>query len=173
MQGNKGIFDLLEAYAGLCGPTANQVGLVYVGDGDHLGQLHERVSAKGMSHRVLILGRLPHQSLPAVMKTATVVATPTQPPLQEGRCMVVAESFVVGVPVIAPEFAAFPYSVVDGQNGLLFAPGQVDALTSCIERVAVDGVLLGRLRQGAAASGRLLLDGSPHDFASSVEAAFG
>lgn len=86
--------------------------------------------------------------------------------------MVVLEAFVVGVPVIAPAFAAFPYSVVEGENGLLFAPGDVNALTHCIRRVADDGALLEDLRRGAATSGRRFLDERPPDFAAAVEAAF-
>lgn len=172
MQRDKGILDLLDACSRLGDTRGRRTGLVYVGDGEHLGVLRERVAATGMDDRVLVLGRVPHASLPAIMRTASVIATPTKPPLQEGRCMVVLEAFVVGVPVIAPDFAAFPYSVVNGENGLLFAPGDVDALTHCIWRIADDGALLEHLRCGAATSGQRFLDERPPDFATAVEAAF-
>lgn len=172
MQRDKGILDLLEACSSLGDTRGRRVGLVYVGDGEHLGVLRERVAAAGMDDRVLVMGRVPHASLPAIMRTASVIVTPTRPPLQEGRCMVVLEAFVVGVPVIAPAFAAFPYSVVEGESGLLFGPGDVHALTHCIRRVADDGALLAHLRRGAATSGRRFLDERPPDFAAAVEAAF-
>lgn len=86
--------------------------------------------------------------------------------------MVVAEAFVLGLPVIAPGYAAFPYSVVDGVNGLLYEPGSIEDLKLCIQRVVADDVLIERLRCGAVQSGRLLLEKRQHDFASAVEAAF-
>lgn len=172
MQTDKGILDLLEAVARLRGSVAREVGLVYVGDGDDFERLRMAVAAGGMGDRVLLMGRIPHDVLSPVMRCATVIATPTRPPLQEGRCMVVAESFVVGVPVVAPAYAAFPYFVDHGRNGLLFKPGSVDDLSRGIEQLAGDRSLVERLRDGALASGRKLLGSRGHDFASAVQAAF-
>jgi len=173
MQADKGILDLLEAVR--CGGdrVARDVGLVYVGDGDDLDTLRDNIAQSGMGDRVIVMGRVPHAMLAAAMKCAAVIVTPTRPPLQEGRCMVVAEAFVLGLPVIAPAYAAFPYSVVDGVNGLLYEPGSIEDLKLCIQRVVADHGLIERLRCGAVQSGRLLLEKRQHDFASAVEAAFG
>lgn len=173
MQADKGILDLLEAVARLRGSAVREVGLVYVGDGDDFERLRRAVAAREMGDRVLLMGRIPHDVLSPVMRCATVIATPTRPPLQEGRCMVVAESFVVGVPVVAPAYAAFPYVVDHERNGLLFKPGSVDDLSRGIEQLAGDRSLVERLRNGALASGRKLLGSGGHDFAAAVQAAFG
>jgi glycosyltransferase involved in cell wall biosynthesis len=63
--------------------------------------------------------------------------------------MAALEALALGVPVIAPNFGAFPYAIKDGFNGLLFEPGSVDALASCLERVAREEGLVAQLRCGA------------------------
>lgn len=172
MQDDKGVIDLLVACSRLRNPGAERVGVVYVGEGEHVDRLREEIVGLGMAERVLILGRVPHHCLPAVMKCATVVATPTRPPLQEGRCKVVLEAFVMGVPVVAPSYAWFPYSVVHEKNGLLHEPGDIEGLTRCLDRILGDPDLADRLRQGAAESGRELLDVKLHDYATAVDASF-
>lgn len=171
MQENKGIFDLLPACIRLGQRGGQRPGLVYVG-GEHIERLREQVTSLGLDDRVLILGEVPHHHLAAVMRCATVIATPTQPPVQEGRCKVVLEAFVAGVPVVSPGFAAFPYVVAHEDNGLLFTPGSSDALADAIARIACDAGLLAQLRRGAAATGERLLQDPEPDFVSAVTTAF-
>ena len=169
---NKGVIDLLLACSGLDHSYSDRVGLVYVGDGEHVDRLRASVASVGMTDRVLILGPVPHHALPAVMRCATIIATPTRPEIPEGRCKVVMEAFVVGIPVVAPAFAGFSYAVSHERNGLLFEPGNIGALTSAISRVLVDEEFLKCLRQGARSSGEQLLATQQRSFVAAVDAAF-
>ncbi|MGE3779006.1 MAG: glycosyltransferase [Pirellulaceae bacterium] len=171
IQSSKGALDLLDAFLRLPADAAAASTLVFVGDGVDMPVLRSRVAQLG-SDSVLLLGAVPHGQLPAVMRMATLIATPTQPQLPEGRCMVALEAMVLGIPVVAPNFAAFPYAVRHGVNGLLFEAGSIPALAECLARVIGDPGLHSELSAGAAQSGRELIAGFT-SFGAAVEAAFG
>lgn len=170
IQASKGPLDLLEAFRRLPAELAERAGLVFVGDGADIEVLRARVAAC-QPGSVLVLGKVPHDSLPCIMSSASIIAAPTQPQLPEGRCMVVLEAMSLGVPVIAPRFAAFPYAIAHEVNGLMYEPGSVDALSDAIARVIRDPEFRGRLAVAARDSGALLA-GSGQSFGAAVEAAF-
>jgi glycosyltransferase involved in cell wall biosynthesis len=120
---------------------------------------------------VRLLGALPHAQLAALARRAHAIVTPTRPDLIEGRCMVALESLVLGVPVIAPDFAAFPYAIQHGTNGLLYKPGDIDALAAAMSQMATDPQSLATLRAGAVRSGEQLRSGFT-SFSRAVDAAF-
>jgi glycosyltransferase involved in cell wall biosynthesis len=64
----------------------------------------------------------------------------------------VVESLAVGTPVIATRVGGVPEVVEDGVNGLLVAPGDVEALAGAIRRFAAEPELRVRLREAAAPS---------------------
>jgi glycosyltransferase involved in cell wall biosynthesis len=171
VQRDKGALDLLAAFAALSPDAAANAGLVYVGDGKDMQTLVREVGHQGLARRVLILGKCPHAQLPAVMSNASAVVTPTQATLQEGRCMVVSESLALGVPVVAPDFGPFPFGVRRDVDGLLYEPGDRQALTECLSRIVLDEDLRSRLRRGAAQSAAALVR-SHNSFARAVDAAF-
>ena len=63
--------------------------------------------------------------------------------------MVLAEAMAMGVPVVATSVGGIPDLVTHGENGLLYAPGDVDALTGCLRQLLLDPAL--RIRLGNAA----------------------
>jgi glycosyltransferase involved in cell wall biosynthesis len=74
------------------------------------------------------------------------------PSAQENAPMVLAEAMAMGVPVVATSVGGIPDLVVDGVTGLLYAPGEVDALAGCLRRLLTDDAL--RMRLGNAARER-------------------
>lgn len=171
MQSDKGVLDLLDAFCSAIPSCPLSAGLVYVGQGADFGRLKASIRERRIEDKVLLLGKVAHESIPAVLRCATLVATPTRPPLSEGRCMVMLESLVLGVPVVAPDYAAFPYAIQHGTNGLLFATGNKHALGECMAQILSDASLRRRLEQGAVQTGRALL-GTSRSFASAVDLAF-
>jgi glycosyltransferase involved in cell wall biosynthesis len=59
-----------------------------------------------------------------------------QPSRREGLCIAVHEAMQAGLPVIASSAGEMPYSVVDGESGLVVPPGDAEALARAL------GVLL-------------------------------
>jgi glycosyltransferase involved in cell wall biosynthesis len=171
IQAGKGALDLLDAFCRLRSASGVDAALVYVGKGDDLESLERAVVQRGVSSHVKLLGGVPHASVPTLMQGASVIVAPTRPELVEGRCMVALEAQVLGVPVIGPRFAAFPYVIEHGVNGLLFTPGDVEALTRALLEVATDPQKLATLRAGASRSGQQLLAHTT-TFAAAVAAGF-
>lgn len=59
-----------------------------------------------------------------------------QPSRNEGLCLAAHEAMLAGLPVIASPVGQMAHSIVDGQTGLLCAPGEVDALCRALARIA-------------------------------------
>ncbi len=170
VQHSKGIFDLLNAFSKLREIVLG-VGLVYVGEGKDWDNLREQVDESGFTDDVFLMGKIEHCFLPNIIRKSTLILAPTRPELGEGRCMVVLESLVLGVPVVVPNFGPFPYAVNDEVNGLLFEPGSELSLLSKLKHVLMDHHKLENLRFGAAQTSCQLLQGQT-SFGDAVSAAF-
>jgi glycosyltransferase involved in cell wall biosynthesis len=89
---------------------------------------------------------LPPNEVAARMDGARALVLPSYP---EGLGRVVLEAFARGRGVVATDAGGIPDMVDDGVQGLLFPPGDTDALVAALRRVLVDRALAERL--GAAA----------------------
>jgi len=67
----------------------------------------------------------------------------------ENTPFVVLEAFAAGIPVIASDLGGLAEVVRDGENGLLFAPGDAAALAAAVERFVNEPGLHARLRPAA------------------------
>lgn len=166
----KGVFDLFDAMQPLLRERP-AVQLLYAGDGRDLPALARRVDKGRLRARVLLLGAVEHRRLPALLRAAHVVVTPTRASSTESRCKVAVEALVVGRPVIAPGFGPFPYLVTDGANGLLYTPDSVPDLRRALRRVIDEPGLRDRLTGGARHSGCDYL-AAPVGFAQALHQAF-
>lgn len=146
---NKGVFDLLEAFATLA-TRDNTVRLRYVGDGPDLERLRGAVREKGLTARVECIGRVRHDELPGIISSSSLMVTPTRREFPEGRCMAAMEALACAVPVVAPAYGPFPDLVKPEENGLLYEPDDVTALTQAISRTLLEPGLYQKLQAGAA-----------------------
>lgn len=94
---------------------------------------------------VRALGRIDRERLDGVYNEAAVFAMPT---LREPFGIVFVEAMERGLPIVATTVGALPDMVVDGVNGYLVEPGNVDALTDRLSRLLDDPEA--RRRMGAA-----------------------
>jgi glycosyltransferase involved in cell wall biosynthesis len=146
----KGILELVEAMRGLDGAR-----LVVAGD----GPLRDRVpEARGF---------VPHHALGELYRRAAVVACPSH---REGYGIVCAEAMAHGRPVVAGAVGGLRDLVVDGETGLLVAPGDADALRDALGRLLGDPAL--RRRLGAAARERARARLSPAAAAEALTQAY-
>jgi glycosyltransferase involved in cell wall biosynthesis len=116
--------------------------LVVLGD----GPLRERLEAlPGVS----VLGALPRDELPAAYRAAALSVLPSVPTprFREPWGLVVNESLHQATPVVASAAvgAVAGGLVVDGQTGLVVAPGDGSALAGAIRRLLDDPALGARL----------------------------
>jgi len=104
--------------------------LVFVGDGKTLPAVRELILARGLSDRVLLPGRVPHDEVASWIACMDYAVLPNSN--QYGSPMKLFEFMGMGVAVVAPDYAPVAEVIADGHTGWLFPRGDAAA---CVERV--------------------------------------
>jgi glycosyltransferase involved in cell wall biosynthesis len=117
--------------------------LVLMGAGPALEPLLAAAAERGLADRVRKLGVVPPELLPAHVMACDAALVPAinayASPLK------LFDSLAAGVPTLAPDQPNLRENVVDGENGLLFAAGSVDALAAQLQRLVGDRAFARRL----------------------------
>lgn len=129
----KGVDHLITA---LTRARVPDLRLIVAGDGVQLPELQQQAAAAGVADRVLFLGRVGRDQMPAYMKAADYVALYSG---YEGLSHTLLESLRVGTPVIASAKGGNPEVVTDSVNGLLVPYVDVAALTAALESAFAPG----------------------------------
>jgi glycosyltransferase involved in cell wall biosynthesis len=95
---------------------------------------------------VVALGPLPHNLVMDAWRRASIAVVPSI--WEEPFGLAALEASASGKPVVASRIGGLPDVVVDGENGLLVAPGDPIALQRALERLLADPAL--RQRMGEA-----------------------
>ena len=119
----KGVYDLVRAFARIRSEFPD-VSLVLAGDGelDEVGQLAAEL---GVADAVRLTGWVEDDAKQRLLSGAEVLALPSY---FEGLPISILEAMAAGVPVIASRVGSIPEALEDGRCGVLFQPGDVDAL---------------------------------------------
>ncbi len=125
------------------------VSLVIAGDGDERGPTAALVDRLGLADRVRFLGAIDRVGVLELFAAADVAVLSSS---WENFPHSVVEALAVGTPVIATRVGGVPEVVLDGENGLLVAPGDPAALAGAVRRYFGDAALRARLRGAAAPS---------------------
>lgn len=104
--------------------------LLMVGGGRDSEKLQTRVQQLALTQQVHTVGLQPQKNLPNYLNQMDVFVFPTE--LAESLGLVALEAMACGVPVIASDFAAPAYYVVDGKNGYKFPVGDSKSLADAI-----------------------------------------
>jgi glycosyltransferase involved in cell wall biosynthesis len=129
-----------------------------VGSTGHDRQLPERDYPRLLRHLarkrdVEFVGAIADAQLPALYRSAEVLALPSVNETCYGRAvrvsellgLVVLEAMACGTPVVASRLGGLPEIIQDGETGFLTPPGDVDALRSRLEQIVGDQTLARRL----------------------------
>ena len=140
----KGVDLLLEAFGRLA-PEFPRWELDIVG-----WQLEEPAQRLDLPReRVRFTGPLPPSEVASAMETASIFALPSR---TEGMGRVLLEAAFMGRPRIGSRVGGIPSTIVDGEDGLLVEPGDVDDLVRALRALMSDAGL--RKRMGEAARAR-------------------
>jgi len=141
-----GVSLLLEAFASL--PVSYR--LLIVGDGPQRRALEERALVLRLHDRVVFAGAVSHAQIPAYLDSMDIAAAPFErmagfyfSPLK------VVEYLAAGLPVVTSRQGDLPLLV--GDAGILYEPGNQDALTGALRRLGEDSSLRALLAQYAIA----------------------
>ncbi len=127
----KGHADLLHALATLVAdPRWNDLRLLVVGSGALLPQLRQLADRLDLAERVIFAGF--HRDVLPFLQAADIFVLPS---VQEGLSLSALEAMALGKPVVACRVGGTPEVVVDGETGILVAPGQPADLARALEHL--------------------------------------
>lgn len=154
---DKGVETAILAVAVLKSQAgAPPVSLSLAGSGleDYTARLHALAAEHGLDDRVTFLGWVPNEEMPALMRLHDALLVPSIWP--EPFARVVLEGMAAGLVVVATPAGGTGEIVKDGDNGLLFAPGNHLELAEKINCLSVDV----ELRRGLTKAGWRTIDES-------------
>jgi glycosyltransferase involved in cell wall biosynthesis len=148
----KGILELLEAFARL---PADAATLHLAGDESadarYAARVRSRLTEADLTGRVVAHGPLSRENVAGLYRAADVFVLAAA---REPYGTVWGEAMACGLPVVGWRAGNLPYLAEDEREGLLLEPGDVDALSQALLRLALDRDV--RARLGAAAKRRAL-----------------
>lgn len=141
----KGIDILFQAIAALRSELPNMK-LHLVGGGTMLSYFQHLVENRGICRYVVFHGRVPDVMVPIYYKSADFCVFPSR---HEPFGIVALEAMASGIPIIASNIGGLGEIITNGQDGLLFKPGDADALSKAILALNKDSDLRRKLSQTA------------------------
>lgn len=128
----KGVHELLEAVAALPGVRLLLVGTA---PGQAEAVVRARIDALGVGGRVRVVGAVPHEALPGLLRAADVVVLPSY---TEGSPRVLIEAMACGRPIVGTDIPGI--ATLDPQGTCIVRVPRADAgaLTAALARVLAD-----------------------------------
>lgn len=128
----KGITTILEALAAV--PDAELLlaggpSFSSLGTNEEARRLMFLADELGVADRVRFLGAVPHEDVPALLRSADLFVTA---PWYEPFGMAALEALACGVPVVATGVGGLTETVIDGVTGLLVPPAESAPLAAAI-----------------------------------------
>jgi glycosyltransferase involved in cell wall biosynthesis len=140
----KGTFDLLRAFARLA-PKFPAATLVCAGDGE--GEKLKQLAAQlGVADRLECPGWLNAEQMADELRRASIFALPSH---HEGVPIALLEAMSHSLPVLTTPVGGIPEVVESDRNGIMVAPGDVEAIELALEKLLQSSTE--RQRLGAAA----------------------
>ena len=126
--------------------------LVIVGDGPLRGELERTLKERRLTGSVVFTGWLPHEEVAELMQQFDVGLAPYSKPEHAFYFspLKLFEYMSCGIPVVAAALGQIAEIVRNGETGVLYPPGDVDALIGACDRLLADPALRQRLGQAAA-----------------------
>ncbi|OPZ58646.1 MAG: putative glycosyltransferase EpsD [Deltaproteobacteria bacterium ADurb.Bin510] len=132
----KGIWDLLESLKRL--REAGFAVRLSVGGNGEVEKLAAEIERLGLAEAVDYLGWISAEERDRLLRVTDVYVLPSY---GEGLPMSVLEAMSYAIPVVATTVGGLPELIVDGVNGFLVEPGDVDALTARLAELTLDASL--------------------------------
>jgi glycosyltransferase involved in cell wall biosynthesis len=146
----KGFDDLLAALAKL--PPSLHWRLTHIGGGEKLKTLQAQAQTLGLAERIIWAGPKAQTDVIAALRAADLFVLPSKQAGdgdRDGLPNVVMEAASQGLPIVATDFAGIPEFLREGVEGLLVAPGDVEALARALADLAAAPVRRAALGQAA------------------------
>ena len=120
--------------------------LVVAGIGPELDNLRRLRNESGLQDRITFTGQVIPDNVPALLAESDILV---QASYREGRPNAVMEAMAAGLAVIGSDIDGIHELIEPGENGLLFAPGDIQSLTFCLDRLLAEPELREQLGREA------------------------
>lgn len=141
----KGVMDLITAFARIAQrfPAAH---LHIIGRGPYEKRCRKLAEETGFPERIHFLGEVDGKTLKDVASSCDICVFPSE---YEGFGISILEAMAMGKPVVTTNRGGQVDFAVDEENALLYEPGDVVQLASCLTRLLESEELRGRLGEEA------------------------
>jgi glycosyltransferase involved in cell wall biosynthesis len=136
----KNLAFLLRAFFGVAAAVPDVV-LALVGQGPEADNLKDQVRHAGMGERVLFLGQVPYEQVPAYLRLADAFVTASE---TEVHPLSLIEAMAAGLPVLGVDAPGVGDTITDGVDGLL-SRNDVAAFTAKLTQLVLEPELRQRL----------------------------
>jgi len=120
--------------------------LVIAGSGQEEDNLSRQIKDLNITNSVFMVGKLPKEKVAQLMAAANVFVLPSK---MESFGLTLLEASAAGVPVVCANAGGVPEVFQDGFNGLLYPPGDDDAMAKAIIRLLQDSKLAHKISVNA------------------------
>ncbi|MDP9382370.1 MAG: glycosyltransferase family 4 protein [Chloroflexota bacterium] len=120
--------------------------LLIVGDGPQRNVLEQMVAQERIAHATTFTGTVPHGAMPGYMAAMDIAVAPY--PWSESfyfSPLKLFEYMAAGCPVVAADTGQIRECLRNGETGLLYQPGDVDALADALSQLLADPVRAGTI----------------------------
>ena len=144
----KGAFDLIKAFSLIDVSERMHAELILAGDGQ--AEAAQSLAAElNLSDSVVVLGWIDALHRDHLLSSADIFVLPSY---NEGLPMAVLESMSWALPVLTTPVGGIPEVITNGDNGLLVQPGDIDQLSSALNKLIQNPSLRKALGSAARAS---------------------
>ncbi len=140
----KGFRDIVRA-ARILVDDGDDVLFLLAGDGSFKTELGSLIYEAGLGERVKLVGFV-EDTAPFLAALDLQLNASTA---SETSSLALLEGMSIGLPAAASNVSGNPYVIRDGENGLLFPPGNAEAMAETIKRIMNDAELRQKLSDGA------------------------
>jgi glycosyltransferase involved in cell wall biosynthesis len=158
----KSVDHLLKAVAPIVAENALPLHLLIVGEGPQHGALKKLANDIGLAEHITFAG-FQNQALPWIAAMDVFVLASAK----EGLPRVILEAMLLGKPVVASNVIGSRELVSDGETGLLYDYGNIEALTARLKELLADENK--RAAMGAAGRKRVLAEYSIEHYVEEVQ----
>ena len=135
----KGAYDLVDAVQ-RAAQVDSSIRVLMAGDGE-VEEIRKKVREAGVEQQISVRGWVDFAGKCALLRRSATVVLPSY---HEGLPMTILEGMASGKAIISTTVGAIP-EVIQPENGILIAPGDVNALADALLRCAQDTQMLRRM----------------------------
>lgn len=126
---NKGVLNLILAVKKVSN-TYPDINLFIIGDGPEKENLERLVQKQNLRNNVTFTGVIKNENLTSYYKRSKIFVLPSVG--SENNPLTIIEAMANGLPIIASRVGGIPEIIIDGINGFLYPPGNIDKMAKIV-----------------------------------------